>query len=357
MLLTDPEILKTKVADDTSDGPTIPVIESPPPRTNTLSTSPRTDASFTNASGFSFTSLETIDTELVPSPWVDLTDMNFEKGLAGEFTIDIMQHMVRNKKVNENLNTKYENGRTTRCQIDKQRRLTGGSLFDANHIVMDEEVLRIRESKEQDKMDEKEATVSKAIAKYHVLKEAYLKVINSGTEEKKFKGTHFKAVINFKKRKNDKSVPTRVADLKVRHEEVKNRSEWSLKEFLTDRDFCNEGEEYLVIVERLIPRVREAMPPLAPVRIEQLNEVAMPPLAPVDVTHVEGVAMEALAPACIGQSEGSETSPAPGRIIRSDSVAMAPEIACGGQSEGVAMAQVELVCNGQSEAVAPAFIG
>ena len=134
--------------------------------------------------------------------------------------------MVQNKKMSENLNARYENGRTTRCQIDTQRRLTGGSLFDANHIVMDEEVLRIRESKEQDKMDEKEATVLKAIQRYRSLKEAYLKVVNSSTEEKDFKGTHFKAVIHFKKQKDDKPVPTRVADLKVRYDEVKNKREW-----------------------------------------------------------------------------------------------------------------------------------
>ena len=145
--------------------------------------------------------------------------------------------------MSENLNARYKNGSTTRCQIDTQRRLTGGSLFDANHIVMDEEVLRIRESKEQDKMDEKEATVLKAIQRYRSLKEAYLKVVNSSTEEKDFKGTHFKAVIHFKKQKDDKPVPTRVADLKVRYDEVKNKREWSIKEYLTDRfALCNEGK-------------------------------------------------------------------------------------------------------------------
>ena len=184
-----------------------------------------------------------------------------------------MQHMVQNKKMSENLNARYENGRTTRCQIDTQRRLTGGSLFDANHIVMDEEVLCIRESKEQDKMDEKEAIVSKAIQRYHSLKEAYLKVVNSSTEEKDFKGTHFKAVIHFKKQKNDKSVPTRVADLKVRYEEVKNTSEWSIKEYLTNREFCNEGEEYLEIVERLLVPAPVMMAPLLSACDGQLEEI------------------------------------------------------------------------------------
>ena len=125
-----------------------------------------TDGSLTTASGFASTSLSSINTEVFESPWIDLTNMNFEKVLAGEFTIDIMQQMVRNKKVSDNLNARYKNERTTRCQIDTQRRLTGGSLFDANHIVMDKEVLRIHESKEQDKMADKEATVLKDIQRY-----------------------------------------------------------------------------------------------------------------------------------------------------------------------------------------------
>jgi len=72
-------------------------------------------------------------------------------------------------------------------------------LFDANPIVMNEEVLHIRESKEQDKMDKKEATILKAIQRYRFLKEAYLRVVTSSTEVKDFKATHFKAVINLKK--------------------------------------------------------------------------------------------------------------------------------------------------------------
>ena len=46
----------------------------------------------------------TIDTEVVPSPWIELTNINFGRDLAGEFTIDILQHIVRKEKVHDNLN-------------------------------------------------------------------------------------------------------------------------------------------------------------------------------------------------------------------------------------------------------------
>jgi len=80
-------------------------------------------------------------------------------------------------------------------------------LFDANHIVMDEEVLCICELKEQDKMDEKETTVLNAIQRYRFLKEAYLMVVTSSNKQKNFKITHSKAVINLKKENDDEPAP------------------------------------------------------------------------------------------------------------------------------------------------------
>ena len=86
------------------------------------------------------------------SPWIDLNNLNFDRGLAGEFTVDIVQHIAKNEKISENLKKRYETGRTTRNKIDEQRRLTGGVLFDANHIVLDEEVLKLREEKEKESL-------------------------------------------------------------------------------------------------------------------------------------------------------------------------------------------------------------
>ena len=50
------------------------------------------------------------------------------------------------------------------------------------------------------------------------------------------------------------------------YDEVKNKSEWSIKEYLNNRfTICNEGKEYLEIVERLLIPASVAMVPLAPV--------------------------------------------------------------------------------------------
>ena len=86
---------------------------------------------------------------MYPSPWIDLNNLNFDKGLAGDYAVDIMQHIVKNEKVTKNLEKRYKNGRMQRRKIDDQRRLTGGTLFDVNHILLDNKVLHLQESKEK----------------------------------------------------------------------------------------------------------------------------------------------------------------------------------------------------------------
>ena len=46
----------------------------------------------------------TIATPVYLSPQIDLSNVNFENGLAGDFTIDIIQHFAREKNVVKNLN-------------------------------------------------------------------------------------------------------------------------------------------------------------------------------------------------------------------------------------------------------------
>ena len=70
----------------------------------------------------------TIDTIPVASPWNNVDNLNFDKGLAGEFTIDILQHVVKKDKVQETLSNRYKDGRTTRDKIDKTLKLSGRNM-------------------------------------------------------------------------------------------------------------------------------------------------------------------------------------------------------------------------------------
>ena len=103
------------------------------------------------------------------------------------------------------------------------------------------------------------AVLTKAIEMYHSVKDAYLKVINLNTEEKDYKGSHLKAIINFRKRKSDKAMAMCVVNLKVRYDEVKNRSEITIREYLTNKYLYNEGEKYLAIVDCLLVLAQAAV--------------------------------------------------------------------------------------------------
>ena len=146
--------------------------------------------------------------------------------------------MVRKEKINENLNCRYERGRATRGEIDNTRRLTGGSLFNSKHIILDSEVLEYREGKEKEKEDEKLKTIQNAVQKYNDYKVAYFDLINGETDEKDYKGKHYKMYINWKKRASDSAVPSKVPLLKLRFQQTKGRNDQTLKEYLTDRGYC-----------------------------------------------------------------------------------------------------------------------
>ena len=63
---------------------------------------------------FKSTADTTIVIEVNPFPWINITNLNFDNRLASEFTVDILQHMVRKEKISKNLNTRYKRGREKR---------------------------------------------------------------------------------------------------------------------------------------------------------------------------------------------------------------------------------------------------
>ena len=141
--------------------------------------------------------------------------------------------------------------------MDKTRRLTGGTIWDANNVLLDEEVLAIREAKEKEKDNEKLKIVEKAILEYNDRKNSYQTLIGSDMEEQNYNGKHYKVVIHWKKRDSDKAVPSRVADLKKRYDKIKVRADLSLKGYLTDRGYYKDGNPFKVVVERVLATMNQ----------------------------------------------------------------------------------------------------
>jgi hypothetical protein len=145
-LLQDPKILKTKTLSTTrTDIPPNPMNlpdgsdgrrtnSNPSDATTTrrpthlVTTRAMDDVSdISNVSELSSTTTAAFTTRAV------LDALNFDSGVAGDFTLDIIQHLVKKESVCDNLHNRYENGRSLREKITEARRLTGGALFKVKH--------------------------------------------------------------------------------------------------------------------------------------------------------------------------------------------------------------------------------
>ena len=164
--------------------------------------------------------------------------------------------MVRKDKVRKNLSQRYDEGRLARRTIDTTKRLTGGVMFKCNHIVLDEDILKYRESKEKEKVDQKEGIIVKAIEEYKSRKLAYDNVMNGNVTKQRYKAEHYKAIIHFKKKKADKAVPQLISQLKQRYRDIKDRTIFTLQEFLTDRGL-DKDDDSKEIIQRLLSPTRD----------------------------------------------------------------------------------------------------
>ena len=95
------------------------------------------------------------------------------------------------------------------------KRLTGGTMFNGDKIVLDEEILNIREGKELEKSDAREKVIQSAIDKYNARLDAYNTLIASNIDKSKYNAKQKKAIVTLKKVKEDAAVPSRAADITV----------------------------------------------------------------------------------------------------------------------------------------------
>jgi hypothetical protein len=141
-LLQDPEILKTKTLSttesDNATNATNPPDETAGSRTNSSNS---TNAATTEQPTLLVTTTGTTDdvseishisesSSTSASTTLEvLENLNFDSGGAGDFTLDILQHLVKKESVCDNLHNRYDDGRSLREKVSDARRLTGGMLF------------------------------------------------------------------------------------------------------------------------------------------------------------------------------------------------------------------------------------
>jgi hypothetical protein len=177
-----------------------------------------------------------------------LDKLNFNTGMSGDFTLDIIQHPVKKESVRDNLQNRYEEGRCLREKLKAARRMTGGTLFKVRHIVLDEEVLAMREEKEEEKTNERRQVVTNAITEFYQRKRDYDKVLNLPKSPESYNAAALKAIIHYKKRRGgNAAVPTLKTLLKKRYDETNDRPDLTLKHFLADRGYDGDDVDHMAI--------------------------------------------------------------------------------------------------------------
>jgi hypothetical protein len=223
-LLQNPEVLKTKVVTrETATTTTTP----PPPADIVPITTITVPAS-------QATVLSDITNES-PSSSLEQT-LNLTSGYAGDFVTGMLQYAIKNERNTENLFKRYKEGKTLRESLKSQdnKRFTAGSLFKANRVAIDDEVLEYMEEKEVEAVRKQHASISKHTNEYLTNKDRAELVFASKKKPEVMFIAELKAVVKWKKRKGDKAIPSTKALLLQRYNETIERTDLTLTQFLEE---------------------------------------------------------------------------------------------------------------------------
>jgi hypothetical protein len=165
-------------------------------------------------------------------------DLNLTSGYAGEFVTGMLQYAIKNEKNVENLEKRYKDGKTLKQSLSQQenKRFTAGSLFKANRVAIDSELLEYMEEKEEEAVRKQHATISKHTDEFLTTKDRAEEVLANTTKKKPevMLISELKAVVKWKKRKGDNAIPSTKTLLLQRYLETIDRRDLTLAQFLDD---------------------------------------------------------------------------------------------------------------------------
>ena len=110
---------------------------------------------------------------------LDDLNLNFVEGIAGTFTQDLLQHLIKKDAIHKAYLKRKREGAEARQRLEeavRNTRLTGGLMFKVRHVTCDDDVLAIRKDMEDKKRAEKAVVIMKhednfndKLDKYHTL--------------------------------------------------------------------------------------------------------------------------------------------------------------------------------------------
>ena len=216
-LLKNKEVIKTKVVRE-------PTTEIPPPPI------PTEAVAMSDATSVFSDLTNSDESKSLPK------SLNLVSGFAGEFVTSMLQFAIKNEKNTENLEKRYKDGRTLKESLLSQenKRFTAGSLFKANRVAIDSEVLEYMEEKELEAVRKQNATISKLTNDFLTTKDRVELVFGGKKQPGVMLIAELKAVVKWKKRKGDNAIPSTKTLLLVRYMETVGRIDLTLAQFLEE---------------------------------------------------------------------------------------------------------------------------
>jgi hypothetical protein len=233
-LLKHPDVLKTKVTQEA-----LPV-----PTAVTNSATVPTEAFAVPDSATVFSDLSnTVSTS--PKSKSLPKSLNLTTGYAGEFVTGMLQYAIKNEKNAENLNKRYKDGRTLKESLSQQenKRFSAGSLFKANRVAIDSELLDHMEEKEKEAVRIKHVSISKHTNEFLANKKRAEEILASSKKPEAMVNSELKALVKWKKRKGDDAIPSTKPLLMQRFSETMERIDQTLAKYLEENGLAQYLEE------------------------------------------------------------------------------------------------------------------
>lgn len=226
-LLKDKEVLATKVSVDQEGSIPQEITVSPP-------TSIHADSS----------SNSSIASDVTPDSFSGLLhNLNFTSGLAGEFTLDLLQHLKRSMGVHQAHLKRKADAEATQQRFDdfmKDQRLTAGVIFKYNKVVLDGDILSYRKAKEDQNQQQKVDALKTIILRYKKRLAEYQETTTTtqNRSTNTYTVTELKRLISVRKMKADGPMPSTKAKLLKFYLLLRHRQPLTLQQCLVD-----EGKE------------------------------------------------------------------------------------------------------------------
>ena len=154
----------------------------------------------------------------------------------------MLQYAIKNEKNTDNLNKRYKDERMLKESLSKQenKRFSAGSLFKANRVAIDSEVLQYMEEKEYETVRIKQVSISKHTNEFLANQKRAEQVLASNKKPEVMINSELKAVVKWKKRKGDDAIPSTKPLLMQRYSETMERSDQTLAQFLEENGMQHE---------------------------------------------------------------------------------------------------------------------